>query len=115
MFGDDPLDTLFFDDPEKQDSLFSYVIADFYVRGVGKDSFQEFFSPDEGQARQIVSREMEEIEDVVDQMAKTGFPVILKHLEIGMAPDHPRQRFRRPGRLRTGIFQAIPQSVRTSG
>ncbi len=82
MLGNDPFQSLFFDDLEKQNAFLPYVIAEFYFRGGGEDFFQEFFSPEQGQARQIMSLEVEEIEDVVEQMTASGVLVMLQHLEI---------------------------------
>ena len=108
MLGDDPLDALFFDDLEKQDALFPDMIAEFDVRDGGEDFFQEFLSSDEGQARQIMPLEMEEIKDVVEQMAATGFQVILQHLEIGMAPIVHDDDFA----VQNGIESEFPERVR---
>ena len=85
MFGDDPLQSLFFDSIEKQDSLFPYVIAEFYFRGRRENFFQKFFSPEQWQVRQIMSLEVQEIKDIVEQMTFAGFRVILEHLEIRMS------------------------------
>ena len=58
------------------------MIAEFQVLVSRENFFQEFFSPQQGQIRQIMSREEQEIEDIIKQVATAGFLVILQHLEI---------------------------------
>src|SRR5271157_1168470 len=82
MFGDDPLEPFFPDDVEKQDAVFQYVIAEFYFRVRRENFFQEFFSSQQGQVGQIMSREVQEIKYIVEQMTSSRFLVILQHLKI---------------------------------
>src|SRR6266702_6779279 len=84
MFGDYPLQSLFLDDMEKQDPILPYMIAESYIRGGRENFFQEVLSSEQGEAGQIMPLEVEEIVDVVEQMASSGFLVILQHLEIGV-------------------------------
>ena len=62
------------------------MIAEAYFRQRRKHVFQEFFPAKQRKAGQIMPLEVEEIEDVVEQMASSGFLVILQHLEIGVPP-----------------------------
>ena len=87
---------------------FPYVIAESYFRGGRENFFQEFFSPEQGEARQIMSLEVEEIEDVVEQMAASGFPVILQHLEIGMSLIIHDDDFA----VQNGLESEFPQRLR---
>ena len=52
----------------------------------GRIFFRSSFLLTQGEARQVMPREGEEIEDVVEQMADSGFLVILQHLKIGLPP-----------------------------
>src|SRR3990172_6423134 len=82
MFGDDPLHPLIFGDLVKQDAFFPYVIAESYLWGGRENFLQELFPPEQGQGRQIMSPEVEEIENVVEQMTASRVLVMLQHLKI---------------------------------
>jgi hypothetical protein len=82
MFGDDPFQSPFFGDSVKQDAFFPYVIAESYSWAGRENFFQELFPPEQGQVRQIMPPEVEEIKNVVELMTATGVLVMLEHLKI---------------------------------
>src|SRR5512139_2302867 len=84
MLGDNSLEPLSLDGIEKQDALFRNVIAESYVRDRWEDLFQEFFSPEQGQVRQVMPLKVEEIKDIVEQMTAPAFLIIQEQLEIRM-------------------------------
>ena len=63
--------------------LFCDVIAEAYFRERREDVFQEFLPAEEGEAGQVMTLEMQQVEDVVEQVAAPRFPVILELFEIG--------------------------------
>src|SRR5512139_2914370 len=85
MFSDDPFQSLFFDDSVKQDAFIPYVIAEFYFWYGRKSFFQEFLPPEQGQVRQIMSPEVQEVENIIEQMATSVVLVMLQLLKIRAA------------------------------
>jgi len=85
MFGDDPLESLCFDDIEKRDALFRYVIAESYFGEDGRIFFRSSFLLSRGQVRQVMPLEVQKIKDVSRAGDRLLISVILEHLEIRMS------------------------------
>src|SRR6266571_6197379 len=59
------------------------MIAEAYFRQRRKHVFQEFFPAKQRKAGQIMPLEVQQVENIVEQVAAPRFPVILQQLEIG--------------------------------